>query len=272
MHKYWECVWRNYSADMTADGAVFMKFAAQEWAKLSDPQEGGDYESFRRILRDPRLRRKLHSIKFRADRLAGVQAAILDGLHKAGWKHTDILLEEDAHLMGSTDSVTFLGQCDRIEILTNPDGAAAAFIADYKTGTGERNEQSTKIESYWWNTDHREKFTKGLQLSVYAALFEREGCDLAGVYILGLESGKISGTIKDYAADIFTPYALKTLGKDITMRINEGAYAMECAARILEKGEFSPEYNSDKCRWCSVKSLCRKGEFRASAVTDEDDN
>ena len=170
--------------------------------------------------------------------------------------------------MKDVDGVTFLGQCDRIEILTNPDGATTAFIADYKTGTGERNEQSTKIDSYWWNTEHREKFTKGLQLSVYAALFKR--CDLAGVYILGLESGKLSGTIKDYAADIFTPYASKSFNTGIPSRIDEGDYAMECASRILEKGEFLPDYNSDLCRWCSVKSLCRKGEFRGEITADDD--
>ena len=268
MHKYWECVWRTYREDMTADGTAFMKIAVKEWAKLAEPQDGGDYEPFRRILRDSRLRRKLNSIAFRAKRLANVQAGILDGLHNAGWEHREILLEEDAHLKKEGSGVTFLGQCDRIEILRNPDGATTAFIADYKTGKGERNEKGANIESYWWNTEHREKFYSGLQLSVYAALFDR--CDLSGVYILGLESGKISGTITDSAQSIFKPYASKEFRKDINSRINDGAYAMECAARILERGEFSPDYKSDLCRFCHIKSLCRRGEFGKYAAADDD--
>ena len=274
LHRYWECVWRSYSVDMTADGRTFRRIAAEEWSRLIDPQEGGSYESFRRILHDSRLKRRLNIIAFRAKRLANVQADILDGLHSAGWVHRKILLEEDAHLMAQVNGVTFLGQCDRIEILRNPDGAETAFIADYKTGKGERNEKDAKIDSFWWNTENRAKFTKGLQLSVYAALFKR--CDLSGVYILGLESGKVSGTVAPSAEEIFTPYAMSTsndksmLNTDILTRINEGAYAMECAARILERGEFLPEYTSDLCRWCSVKSLCRRGEFREEISADDE--
>ena len=68
----------------------------------------------------------------------------------------------------------FLGQCDRIEIMRTPDGKKIAFIADYKEGIGERSEDSmTKIENYEWNIEHRKKFSCGLQLSVYAALFEQ---------------------------------------------------------------------------------------------------
>ena len=268
LHKYWECVWRTYSEDMTVDGQAFRRIAAAEWERLSNPQEGGDYEPFRRILRDSRLRRKLNSIYFRADRLAGVQAGILDGLHKAGWVHREILLEEEAHLMASKNGVTFLGQCDRIEILRNPDGVETAFIADYKTGKGESNEKESKIASYWWDTEHKESFTKGLQLSVYAALFTR--CELAGVYILGLESGKVSGTVKDPASDIFEQYKSDRFSKDMQKRILEGTYAMECAARILDRGKFAPEYDSDLCQWCDIKSLCRKGEFRKGITADED--
>ena len=272
LHKYWECVWRTYREDMNADGEVFTKIAANEWAKLTDPQEGGDYEAFRRILKDSRLRRKLNSIAFRAKRLADVQAGILDGLHGSGWIHRDILLEEDAHLKTSTDGVTFLGQCDRIEILTNPDGARTAFIADYKTGTGERNEQGAKIDSYWWNNDPQNwpRFSAGLQLSVYAALFDREGCDLSGVYILGLESGKISGTISASAEEIFTPYKSAKFSQDVNARVKDGIFAMECAVRILQEGKFSPEYSSELCRYCSVKSLCRKGEFRGEIISSEE--
>ncbi len=277
LHKYWECVWRKYSLGMTAPGKVFTLIAAQEWGKLTGRETPEEYAKYHRLFADPRLRRKLESINFRVKRLAEVQGEILDGLHGAGYVHREILLEENAHLMAHSEGVTFLGQCDRIEILSTPEGTRTAFIADYKTGAGESNEETVKIGTYWWNADKREKFTKGLQLSVYAALFDGSdgfsGVDLAGVYILGLESGKISGTFTSSAKGIFEPYKSKKFGVDIQNRVDEGNYAMACAVKVLERGEFSPEYGSELCRYCRVKSLCRRGEFRADTTNDaENDN
>ena len=96
--------------------------------------------------------------------------------------------------------------------------------------------------------------------------------DLAGIYILGLEGGKISGTFEDSAKDIFVPYKSKRFGGSIQTRIDEGFYAMDCAVKILERGEFSPEYECDLCSYCRVKSLCRKGEFRAEVLDDESED
>ena len=273
LHKYWECVWKTYSLDMNAPGQVFTLIASQEWRKLTGKDTPEEYSKFHRLLSDPRLRRKLSSIAWRVERLAKVQGGILDGLHDAGFVHREILLEETAHLKSHADGVTFLGQCDRIEILTALDGSRIAFIADYKTGAGESNEDSVKIGSYWWDSKPLEKFTKGLQLSVYAALFEDSenfsDVDLAGVYILGLESGKISGTFASSAEDIFKPYKSQKFGGSIQTRIDEGNYSMACAVKVLERGDFSPVYGCDLCRFCHVKSLCRKGEFRAEAIDDD---
>ncbi|MBQ7216887.1 MAG: PD-(D/E)XK nuclease family protein [Synergistaceae bacterium] len=278
LHKYWECVWKAYSLDMTAPGQVFTRIAKNECEKLTGKETPEEYEKFHRLLADPRLRRKLESIAWRVERLAKVQGGILDGLHDGGYVHREILLEENAHLMTHLDGVTFLGQCDRIEILTAPDGSRVAFIADYKTGAGESNEAAVKIGSYWWDSDKLGKFTKGLQLSVYAALFDSSeklsgvdlsDIDLAGVYILGLEGGKISGTFTSPAKDIFEPYKSGKFGGAIQTRIDEGNYAMACAVKVLDKGEFCPEYGSDLCRYCHVKSMCRRGEFRAEVLDDE---
>ena len=46
---------------------------------------------------------------------------------------------------------------------------------------------------------------------------------------------------------------------------------MECAVRVLEKGEFSPVYDAKLCEYCKIKSLCRKGEFRVSVMDGSDD-
>ena len=273
LHKYWECVWRTYSLDMNAPGSIFSRIALNEWARLTDKEHPGeDYKEFHRLIADPRLQRRLTSIKYRADRLTAIQAGILDALHGAGWTHTKILLEENAHLKETVDDVAFLGQCDRIELLTSPKGAPAAFIVDYKTGNGAKRDDKTKLDpSVWWNTSEWEEFTRGLQLSVYAELARKKGYNLAGVYILGLEDGQVSGTIVDDAKGFFDEYKSEKFGGDIESRVNEGKYAMECAARILERGEFAPVYDSELCKWCKVKSLCRKGEFNGEIIADSDE-
>ena len=263
-----------------------MLIARQEWRKLTDSKEvAEEYEKFHRLVADTRLRRKLDSIHFRVERLAGVQAAILDGLHGAGYIHRDILLEEDAHLMTHYDGVTFLGQCDRIEILRKPDGSRIALIADYKEGrkkSSSYDEGMDDISGRTWNIDpERSEFKYGLQLSLYAALFGRNyECTLSGVYILGHEDGCVFGTFGSDTAGIFAglmPYNSKgekvIPGTDIEGRKTEGEYAMQCAVRVLKTGDFAPEYSLGPCRYCHIKSLCRKGEFRGEIVdTDEADS
>lgn len=273
LHKYWERVWRTYRSDMEKPGDAFILIAHQEWRKLTaKPSTIEEYDPFHRLVADPRLARKLGTIRFRVERLVKIQAALLDGLHKAGWVHRDILLEENAHLLHKQDGITFLGQCDRIELLDDPNGSRKAFIVDYKTGNGKNYEAKMKTGPYWWRDSERGKdgdFERGLQLSVYAAMFDE--CALAGVYILGLEDGEISGTIAEGASEIFAPYKSDKFSKDIEARVREGEYAMDSAVKVLERQEFSPEYESDLCQWCKVKSLCRKGEFNGEIIADSEE-
>ena len=91
------------------------------------------------------------------------------------------------------------------------------------------------------------------------------------MYILGLEDGQVSGTIAEDAQPIFKPYKSKKFSSDIEARVREGEYAMDSAVQVLEKGEFLPEYQSDLCRWCKVKSLCRKGEFNGEIIADSEE-
>lgn len=269
LHKYWANVWRRYREDMTASGKIFVHIAGEEWERLLRAGDEGDYSQFRRLIHDFRLGRRRESIKYRVDRLAMLQAGILDNLHEAGCEHKEILLEEEAHLKAGIDGVTFLGQCDRIEILTDPEGYNLAFIADYKEGTSSKYEEAMKnIQGCFWNTEQKDKFAHGLQLSVYASLFSRGDCELAGVYILGLEDGKISGTFAGKTVGFFKDYKAK-ISSDLQARIDEGDYAMKCSALILNGEKFMPDYNSDSCNYCKIKSLCRKGEFRGEAMPDE---
>ena len=269
LHKFWECVWRRYREDMSAPGRNFVKIANDEWQKLTGGEDE-NYEKFHKLVKDFRLKRRLKGIKFRVDRLSMIQANILDELHSQGYVHEKILLEDEAHLKLKLDGVTFLGQCDRIELLRDAYGQELAFIVDYKEGIGENYEAGMKIANYFWNSDQREKFNHGLQLSVYAALFGAE--KLSGVYILGLEDGKISGSFASDTKPIFEQYKSGKFNEKLSDRIEEGEYAMKCAVEVLKKKEFTPEYKSDLCKYCHIKSLCRKGEFRGEILQDNDDD
>ena len=269
LHKFWECVWRRYREDMSAPGRNFVKIANDEWQKLTGGEDE-NYEKFHKLVKDFRLKRRLKGIKFRVDRLSMIQANILDTLHSQGYIHEKILLEDEAHLKLKLDGVTFLGQCDRIELLRDAYGQELAFIVDYKEGIGENYEAGMKIANYFWNSDQREKFNHGLQLSVYAALFGAE--KLSGVYILGLEDGKISGSFASDTKPIFEQYKSGRFNEKLSDRIEEGEYAMKCAVEVLKKKEFTPEYKSDLCKYCHIKSLCRKGEFRGEILQDSDDD
>ncbi|MBQ7196865.1 MAG: PD-(D/E)XK nuclease family protein, partial [Synergistaceae bacterium] len=280
LHKFWERVWRRYRINTKQD---FYKLANDEWNRLTSPDYYGveieDYKNFSRLIHDFRLKRKLSGIKFRVERLTRLQNDILNRLNDIGYTHEKILLEDEAQLKIHKDGITFLGQCDRIEILRAPDGERVAFIADYKEGSSESSENSmTDIENYSWNVDNREKFFCGLQLSVYAALFEENyNVKLSGVYVLGLEDGKISGSVinddNDFGLhEIFKSHRSKKFRNSILERVDEGKYAMSCAVQILKAGKFAPEYQSDSCRFCSIKSICRKGEFKGELLEEEDDD
>ncbi len=276
LHKYWETVWKIYRWDMTAKGTRFTEIAESEWKKLLESEKDDQtYGKFHQLLSDPRLKRRLKAVAFRAERLAGVQGVILDALHK-DYEHEAILLEDEAQLQ----SGCFTGQCDRVEILRGHDGSCVAFIADYKEGrmSAKSYDSGMDISGKSWNTDpERKEFKHGLQLSLYAAMFkEKYGYDVSGVYILGHEDGKVWGSFTAGTQGIFAGFAPNnsdgktiTFDTDITGRVEEGKYAMECAVRILEAGEFSPDYDSGKCKYCHIKSICRKGEFKGD-ITDGD--
>ena len=286
LHKFWQRVWRIYRTDFTQN---FLKIIDNEWKILTETQSS-DYEKYSALVKDFRLTRKLEGIKFRVDRLAGIQNEILESLHKTGYSHENIFLEEEACLNFQKENIKFLGQCDRIEILRAPGNKKIAFIADYKEGIGKNSEEGmSKIENCEWNFEYREKFAYGLQLSVYAALFEKNyDAELNGVYILGLEDGKISGSIfnennpdgenkkkkkdenKSEIYKIFENYKSEKFNDSIFERIDEGNYAMSCAAEILKKEKFSPEYQSDLCQFCKIRSLCRRGEFRGEFLFSEE--
>ena len=272
-HKFWYEVWLKFRALKNPDGKEFIKLVNSEWDILS-ACENDTYENFKTIIKDFRLKRLLDGQKFKIMRLRDVQAGIIDNMHYAGFIHEKIMLEEEAQLHFDLNGVRFLGQCDKIEIIHEKrTGMKFAVISDYKEGSSSASENGIKILNYDWNIRRFNEFKFGLQISAYAVLFADNYPDinLGGVYFSGLKDGQISGSIIEPLQNIYKQFSNK-LNASIKERSDEGLYAMECAADILNSNEFRPYFYDDRiCRFCGLKSTCRRGEIKGDALNDNDD-
>ncbi len=276
-HKFWEQVWSKFRTLEKLDGENFRRVAFAEWEILTNKSDANNnvYEKFIRLVKDFRLKRLLEGQKFRIERLINIQAEIIDGLHKNGFIHEKILLEDEAQLSHEINGVKFLGQCDRIEILHQKStGSKFAVITDYKEGNSKSSEKSFYIKAYAWNYEKREKFQYGLQISAYALLFSHcyPKINLGGAYFLGLNDGKLSGSMISELETIFEPYS-DSLNRNIEPRQLESLYAMECAAMILNSETFHAFYiDKQICSWCGLKTLCRRGEIKGESFSDDDNS
>ena len=269
-HLLWEKIWRRFASEnILADGEFFRRILAEEWEIMLKSE--GDYEKFSWLVRDFRLARALEGFRFRIMRLGRLQADILDALHDGGYYHKRILLEENARLSTRVDGILCSGQCDRIEILSDTSGAEYVIISDYKEGKSSSYEKSfTKIDRYDWNFDKRKAFRYGLQISAYAAMFSgNSGAqNLSGICFLGHNDGEISGTFDERFRGIYSQFG--TNKGSIDERIDEGDYAMKCAARIFSSGILPTNYRANDCKtYCKMKSICRRGEFYGEDLQKE---
>ena len=273
-HKFWERVWRRFGREREP----FPELVEAEWQTLASAQE--DYEAFGRLIRDRRLARGLEVLRFRVRRLGTLQARLLERLRQSGFRHEAVLLEEEAELACEWEGVRFSGRCDRVEVLEDRDGRTHAVITDYKSGRSPRYEEGMKdLRQYSWHSRDDggpEQIRRGLQLSAYALMYgSRQSAPvLSGVCFLGHQDGGLAGTFAESLRGIYGEELQgETRGNRCTLeeRRDEARYAMTCAARLLREGRFSPFYDSPACRYCDMKSLCRRGETMGEPLRSEEE-
>ena len=286
---------------------LFINIANDELNKFlvrpePEMQEQDKYKDFRRFINDYRLKnRGLENFKFRFNRLINFQADIIAKLYANNFRHVNILLEDEAQLRLNLPDrrVSFSGQCDRIEILAdNNTGEKLAVITDYKHGKSANYDAKTKInlnniltreglENLKLNDlkndfDFDEakaesgvfEFQSGLQLSAYALMFVNDSryknIKLAGVNFLGLEDGQAAGTFNNAIKDLFieTKPNSRSTPPDINSREAEAMCAVSIASEIIKSGKFKPDYNSQRCRSCGLKGICRRSEFLGETLDE----
>ncbi|MDR3230069.1 MAG: PD-(D/E)XK nuclease family protein [Synergistaceae bacterium] len=299
-HKIWQNVWRRRATEegmmekgsMREDSASMKDFpypslsvlASGEWQRALRGEE--DYEPFRRILFDRRLRRSLKNLEFYVLRLAGVQQDILDRLAASGIGHRMLYMEEELSLSLETDGVVFTGRCDRVELLNKNSDAGRSgqvVILDYKLGKSAAYEKLLpRLSSRRYLPadllEDREAFRYGLQLSAYALMYGRQFPEhrVTGVGFLGHRDGGLAGTFATATPGVSACYLPGRKAPDkkddpLEERVAEAGTALRCAAAILKSGRYEPCYVADSCRYCDMKGVCRRGELRGEASEESEE-
>ncbi len=151
----------------------------------------------------------------------------------------------EGKLQTTIEGVTFTGRFDRLDILDS-----GAVLLDYKSGSS-----ST--------------YVKSLQLPAYAlALRGKEFSPLLGWGYLCLADGAVSGRFTEPASQFFGKN--KTSPETLASLIEEAGTKLEAMAKGLLSGNFTPNWDSDACKTCAYRGLCRKDE-RPGGTRDEKD-
>jgi RecB family exonuclease len=174
-------------------------------------------------------------------RLAKVQ----DDIDGAGLEKNRKDQKLEGKLQTTIEGVTFTGRFDRLDILDS-----GAVLLDYKSGSS-----ST--------------YVKSLQLPAYAlALRGKEFSPLLGWGYLCLADGAVSGRFTEPASRFFGKN--KTSPETLVSQIEEAEKKLEAMAKGLLSGNFTPNWDSDACKTCAYRGLCRKDE-RPGGTRDEKD-
>ncbi len=221
IHALWNSAWK----ERKRTGDPLEKLVPRMWQK----EVTGIYpELFGEKSPLKRHRKRLYDQTLR---LAKVQDDIdSGGLEKS---RKDQILE--GKLQTTIEGVTFTGRFDRLDILDS-----GAVLLDYKSGSS-----ST--------------YAKSLQLPAYALAMRGKGFPpLLGWSYLCLGDGKVSGRFTEPASQFFgkNKVSLETLDS----LIKEAGTKLEAMAKGLLSGNFKPNWDSDACKTCVYRGLCRKDE------------
>ncbi|GHV38102.1 hypothetical protein FACS1894187_16390 [Synergistales bacterium] len=274
-HKIWENI---LLAMAESGGKETMRDAADAEWKRALSLANDDYAPYWRILKDYRLERHRKNIEFYIARLARFQDRIserLDASCAAGQTPLRSECRPEFDLTPrEVDGVRFTGRCDRMDIFED----GSVVILDYKLGRSESYEKKRPAsvahlgKAMEKSGVTRDKFKYGLQLSAYALLRDLSSdteARVVGVGFLGHKDGGLSGTFEPPFDSCY--FCKNAKGASLSERAEEARDAMKCAAVILKSGVFEPNYDSESCKYCDFKGVCRKGEIRGERTSSEDD-
>ena len=200
------------------------------WDKIENNDNQEISFQYKELFSDQRLIRRKNLLRARTIKSAELQDEIEERINSHGKKRLDMKFEYEISF--EVEEFNFVGRCDRLDICE--DGAA---IIDYKTGKIPKNV---------------------LQLGTYAKALTMNGVEFIGAGYISLTEEKLSGVFNIPYSLIYTGREIK---KSIEELLSETEREISSAVKILRAGEFKPSYNSQLCRYCSYKPICRYAEF-----------
>jgi RecB family exonuclease len=246
LHDLWLHVWQRYSAP----GDVVKNISALA-AELFDEVVRADYPA----LFQPPLSRVLRRLRFETERCAHLQDVCEAALHplrlRTECEYSLPVLE--------VDGVKFTGRCDRLDILQNGE----FVLWDYKSGRSGKYKNSLQLACYALALKGRE--TDCITPAGWAYLCMRDGA-AAGTWMPKYSMLTLPETDKTQRR------SKKTASDDVEARMEDALALLKSIAASLAHGYFPPNYESDKCRFCSFRTLCRRGEFRGKALYGDDES
>jgi RecB family exonuclease len=188
-------------------------------------------QKYKDLFSDKRLARRKNLLRARSIKSASLQDEIEERIISNALTRLEMKFEYDISL--EAEGFNFTGRCDRLDVFSD-----GAVIIDYKTG---------RIPPSM------------LQLGSYALAAKMSGMEILGVGYVSLKEEKLDGIFSSPYSTIYTGREVK---KNVEYLLCDTERKLSSAVQILKEGEFKPNYNSNLCRYCSYKPICRYASFR----------
>lgn len=227
VHAVWEKVWNEYAAG-GFKASISMLTSVHFSPVIS--------EIYPQLLEFSSLRRVLEKIKYEVDRMAVMQ----DEFETALRSRRDKVLTELELPPIEFGGVSFMGQCDRLDLMND----GTYLLWDYKAGN-----------SY--------NYKNALQLACYALALDDTDIvrdrTVAGWGFLCMKDCALTGRWNDEYSAYFDRRGSKKI--TVASETERAVKVLSDIAASITTSRFDPNYSSGSCRYCSFSGMCRKGEF-----------
>lgn len=231
LHSLWEMAWKDH----IKNGQTFLTLYKKYWNEAC-------IKKYPELSDDARLIRHLDRLKKQVCTIAELQ----DLIESEPVVNSRIKVELEFQLPDyEVEGVIFRGRCDRIDFYEN-----GAVVLDYKSNRA---------------SDHKNE----LQLAAYSVILnEKCGLDPYGYGWIGHGDGNLYGYFSENAT--MDAYHASKNKKNMEDFFTQAKMTMSDMAKSVKTGQFTANYQSDKCRYCECYTICRRKEALFKIMEDEE--
>jgi CRISPR/Cas system-associated exonuclease Cas4 (RecB family) len=239
LHRLWEKSWRTYlesGGSLTGISMSLLDETMKEYYPdlCSDPFLGRYLARFRGLIRKGgQIQDRMEETGLRSDTLPPIMEGWLPELEING--------------------VRFRGRFDRLDPILSEKGV----LIDYKSG------KSTA-------------YRKNMQLAAYCTALAKGDPErkvfsgtISGYAYICSSDGKVTGSALD--SDTAGYLGLSSRYLDLEEKMEKAEEHMASMAENIMEGNFSPNYDSSYCSYCSFSGICRRQEKPEGEDLDDND-